>query len=151
VPRPRKAWGILAVGIILIGLGEWLGWWFPINKKIWSSSYVVAMAGWASAFLAGCYSLVDVRGWRWGTPPALVLGTNAILSFFGSSLMARLVTMIRWGEGDAAMSVKKWTWQLVAGPLGETALASMVWGVAYLGLRMLLMTPLYRKRIFLKV
>jgi len=47
--------------------------------------------------------------------------------------------------------VKKWTWQLVAGPLGETEWASMVWGLAYVGLWMLLMTPLYRKRIFLKV
>ncbi|MCX7718945.1 MAG: hypothetical protein N2111_11185 [Candidatus Sumerlaeaceae bacterium] len=151
VSRQRKAVAMLIAGVVLIGAGEFLGQWFPINKKIWSSSYVVAMAGWASAFLALCYYLVDVRGWRWWTPPFLVLGMNAILSFFGSSLMARLLTMIKWGEGDTVMNVKKWTWQLLTGVLGETEFASMVWALAYVALWMLLMTPLYRKKIFLKV
>ncbi len=151
VTRTRKAALLFIAGVALIWIGELLGLWFPINKKIWSSSYVIAMAGWASAFLAACYYAVDVRGWKAWTPPFLVLGTNAILAFFGSGLMARLMGMIKWGEGQSATNVKSWTWHLYTAAFGNNEFASMMWALTYVALWMLLMLPLYRKKIFLKV
>jgi predicted acyltransferase len=139
------------VGVALIWVGELLGLWFPINKKIWTSSYVVSMAGWASAILAICYYLMDVRGWKWWAPPFLALGTNAILAFFGSGLMARLLSMVKWGEGESASNLKNWSYGFYTGAFGDGRFASMAWALTYVALWVLLMVPLYRKKIFLKV
>jgi predicted acyltransferase len=150
-PRERKAALMFITGVAFIWVGELLGLWFPINKKIWTSSYVVSMAGWASAILAICYYLMDVRGWKWWAPPFLALGTNAILAFFGSGLMARLLSMIKWGEGDAATNLKSWSYGFYTGAFGAGEFASMAWALSFVALWVLLMVPLYRKKIFLKV
>lgn len=69
--------------------------WFPINKNLWTSSYVLFTAGLALLLLAPAYYLVDMKhrdGW---SRPFAIFGTNAIVVFFGSTLMAKI-----WGHAD---------------------------------------------------
>ncbi|HEX6881488.1 MAG TPA: heparan-alpha-glucosaminide N-acetyltransferase domain-containing protein [Terriglobales bacterium] len=82
---------LLVVGAIAVALGEAWGTFFPINKKLWTSSYALLVGGLAMLVLAVCYWLMDVRGWKgkW-TTPALVFGTNAIVVYAFAELIAIL-------------------------------------------------------------
>jgi predicted acyltransferase len=68
---------------------------FPINKNLWTSSYVVFTAGMALHTLAVCYWLVDVRGRRRWAMPFAWFGMNAIFAFFFSGVMARLLNLVK--------------------------------------------------------
>src|SRR5262252_7024952 len=82
---------LAVAGIAGIAAGELWGLSFPINKSLWTSSYVMLTAGLALVILAACYWLIEIRGQRrWATPFA-VLGVNALLLFFLSTLVARLL------------------------------------------------------------
>src|SRR5262249_52217397 len=87
---PRvKAFAVLAAGMAAGGGGKVMDVWFPINKKLWTSSYVVFTAGIALILLAVCYQVVDVRRhrgrWAW---PILVFGMNAIAAYIFSEVLA---------------------------------------------------------------
>ncbi len=156
----KTAWMFVAGALLMIA-GWIVSWWFPINKKIWSSSYVLYMGGMAMHFLGVCYWLIDVQGWKRGWGPMMVFGTNPILLFFGSGIVARIIGgMIKVGSGDDALALKTWVYRNVfldpmTGLLGEGATtaphASLLYSVAYLGVWLLALYPLYRAKIFLKV
>lgn len=150
--KAAKAAALFVAGNLLFILGATMDSYFPINKKIWTSSYVIFMAGWAAALLAACYWAVDVKGWRrWGLP-FMVLGTNAILAFFGSGILARLMGMIRLGEdGEKEITLRAWLYQFFQEGISDPKNASLAWALSYVAFWVLLITPLYRKRIFLKV
>jgi predicted acyltransferase len=80
---------LVVAGLVCFALGEAWGLFFPVNKKLWTSSFVLLTAGLAMLALAGCHWVLDVRGWRgkW-TTPALVFGTNAIVAYAFSELLA---------------------------------------------------------------
>src|SRR5207342_2617511 len=64
-----KALGLALWGVVLLAAGQLFNFWFPINKKLWTSSYVLFTAGLALSCLAFCYWLVDLNGRRrWATP-----------------------------------------------------------------------------------
>lgn len=154
-----KAVGLFAAGNALFIIGACMDCFMPINKKIWTSSYVIFMAGWAGIILGACYYLIDVRGFKKWATPFLVLGTNAILAFFASGLLARMMSMVRWEvprppgyePATITMNIKSWSYQFFTDAFANPKNASLAWALCYVGLWVLLVTPLYRKRIFLKV
>lgn len=75
----------------IFGAGLMWDWVFPINKNLWTSSYVLVTAGMAGAALAGCIWLADVLAFRPWTKPFVVFGVNPLLAFIGSGAMARLI------------------------------------------------------------
>lgn len=134
----------------ITGIMEGLHHFFPINKKIWSSSFVVFMGGWALMFLAFCYYLNDVLGWRKWAWPFVVYGTNAIYAFVGSGLLSRLMGMIKWNDG--AVNLKGWIYDnLFKSWLHEPKNQSLGFAIFYVALWVVLTYPLYRKKIFLKI
>ncbi len=94
--------GLFAVGAMTMMLGLVWHWVFPINKSIWSSSYVLFTAGMGAVSLATCMWIIDVMQVRRWTFPFVVYGTNPMLAFVGSGLMARLIASI-------------WTWETSTG------------------------------------
>jgi predicted acyltransferase len=92
-PRPlsERLAGMFAVGSLAMMLGLMWHWSFPINKSLWTSSYVLFTAGMAAVTLATCMWIIDehrVTGW---TKPFVVYGMNPIVAFVGSGIMARLI------------------------------------------------------------
>lgn len=80
-----------------MALGMIWNWVFPINKSIWTSSYVLFTAGMAAIVLATCLWVIDVRGYKSWTRPLVVYGLNPMLAFLGSGVMARaLATMFQF-------------------------------------------------------
>ena len=84
-------WGIAALVV-----GQIWHFVFPINKPIWSSSYVVFMAGFSLVINAALIWLIDVKGWRGWTKPILVLGMNSLLAFVLSGVYVKTISKIKF-------------------------------------------------------
>lgn len=83
--------GLFSVGAITMMLGLVWNWFFPINKSLWTSSYVLFCGGMAAVVLATCLWIIDVQGIRAWTRPFVVYGLNPMLAFLGSGMMARMM------------------------------------------------------------
>lgn len=182
--RNEKTIGLFFAANLLLFAGLWMNRSFPINKKIWTSSYVLLAGGIAMNALAMCYWLVDVKGrrrWAW---PFLVFGTNAIAVFFASGILGRLIgvtwtlpvddsgrlapmgglwhTLTIWfnavfGPAGAvtwpgkAIPLKTWLFQTCFESWAAPKAASLLFALTYVLIWLILMMPLYRRRIFIKV
>lgn len=145
----RRLLGMFVVGNLLILAGILWDYDFPMNKKIWTSSYVVYTAGMALVFLAISLYLMDYLGYkRWATP-FLIFGTNAIVVFFASGLLARV---LMWATIDG-MNLKVWLCENVFKNLNviSPSFASFSFAASYLILWFLLTWPLYHHKIFIKI
>jgi predicted acyltransferase len=126
--------------------------WFPINKNLWSPPYVLLTTGLAMLCLALLYRIVDVGGrTRWALP-FLIFGTNSIAAYVGSSLLARLLTVIRWADGSGAtVTLQKWLYQHLFSAHLPPYWASLAWALATVALWLAVLTLLYRRRWFWRV
>jgi predicted acyltransferase len=147
--KPATAVGLFVAANGLVFLGWCMSGWIPLNKKLWTGSYVIFTAGLALHVLGMCYWLIDMRGWRRWAAPLLVFGSNAIVVFVASSLMAKL--LYRWRVVDDGPSVSRWTYEHVFASWASPKSASLLYALTYVLLWLLVMIPLYRRRIFIKV
>jgi predicted acyltransferase len=145
----RKALGLAVAGVSGVVLGLLWNPWFPLNKKLWTSSFVLYAAGWSLLILAAFWFLVQVRGYRRGTWPLLVFGTNAIAAYVLSELMAACLGNVRVG---AHSNVLRWTAEHIAAFMPSyPALGSLAYSLLYVLVCWLIVLPLYRKKIFIKI
>jgi predicted acyltransferase len=149
-PAEKAVWMFLAGNAgLLLGLA-----WheaFPINKNLWTSSYVVFTAGMALHFLAACYWLVDVRGWRRWAFPFVVFGTNAIAAFFLSGIMARLLTLVKWAGPAGDVTLKGWLYDTLFASWLAPHDASLAFAICFVLFWLAAMWILHRRGIFIKV
>src|SRR5215468_3745819 len=144
-----------------------VGWcwnpWFPINKSLWTSSYVFFTGGLALQFLALCYWLIDMKGYKWWTKPFVIFGVNAIVLFVGTGVMARLMGMTSgfMGKFETLLHVTKPDGSpqalqpfiynhLFASWLSPNN-ASLAFAIAFILLWLFLLWLLYRKNIIIKI
>lgn len=150
--RPRKqiAIGLVAGGIALIVLGKVWGISFPLNKKLWTSSYVLFSAGASALLVGGLYWMIDIKGWRkaW-TQPWIVFGTNAIFAYMLSELLASTL----WMMGLHHHTEMFWTaiYMPVFARIEPAGLGSLLYSIAFTIVCWLATYPLWRKKIFLKI
>ena len=133
-----------------------IGWawnpFFPINKALWTSSYVFFAGGMALQLLAFCYWLIDIRNVRWWTKPFVVFGVNAIVLFVGTGLMARMLGLIRWGRPDGtSTSLQGWIYRSVFLSWASPVNASLAYAIVFVLFWLGLMWILYRRKIFIRV
>jgi predicted acyltransferase len=100
----RMVGALAAAGLVLAAVGQGWHFPFPINKKIWTSSFVLLTGGLAMVGLAGCLLKFDLWGWRRLARPYEIVGVNAILVFVGSGLLA--TSLGRWHIGD--VTAREW-------------------------------------------
>ena len=147
--RPRIGLGLLAAGAVGVVVGSLWGLVFPINKGIWTSSYVVFTAGAAALLLGTMFWVMEVRGWKGWARPFVVYGMNAIAVFVASGLLARLMGI--WKVGAEGVSVKVWIYESLfaswAGPLN----GSLAFALSYVLFWLALMWLLYRRGVFIKI
>lgn len=148
----RKLTGMLAVGAILIVLGLIWDLAFPINKKIWTSSYVLYVGGIALEALAVTYWLVDVLGYKNWIKPFVVLGTNALFAYVLSDLIAIGLYAISWNTADGSQTLGGWIYEtfftsIFANPYN----ASLAYAIANVLICLALTWILYWRKIFIKV
>ncbi|HEY9559726.1 MAG TPA: heparan-alpha-glucosaminide N-acetyltransferase domain-containing protein [Anseongella sp.] len=143
----KVAWMfIFGISGILGGLAWDL--FFPINKSLWTSSFVLYTGGWAVCGLALLYWLIDVKGYRRFTTPPVVYGINAITVFFVSGLVPRMLTRIDVAEG---INLRQWLYQTLYTPWLSPVNASLAWAVSYVLGWYLILWIMYRRGIVIKV
>ena len=151
-PLLERISGLFAAGAIGMVVGLMWNWSFPINKNLWTSSYVVFTAGMACVTLATVMWLVDYAGVKWWTKPFVVFGVNPIVAFVGSGVMARLVyTLWHVNYQGKSVAVQDAFYQAVFLPWLPPRVASLAFALTYVLLWYGILLVLYRRKIILKV
>jgi predicted acyltransferase len=153
-PRPiaERLNAMFAIGALLLMVGLMWHWVFPINKSLWTSSYVVFTGGMALVTLATCMWVIDVHQIRRWTTFFVIYGTNPMIAFLGSGLMARLtVTLLKVQTADGPVSVQWAIFQSVFAPIFEPHVASLGYALSFVALWFVILWALWRRNIFLKV
>jgi len=145
----QKASLLFFAGSCGILLGLVLDSFFPINKSLWSPSYVILTGGLGLTALGMCYYLVEIKGIRFLVKPFVVLGTNAITLYVCSELIARLILLI--SVDVQGTSVKSWLFDRVYLPALGHLNGSLAFAIAYLLVMFGFVSILYRNRILIRV
>jgi predicted acyltransferase len=147
-----KAGGLLAGAVVGIASGELWNVWFPINKKMWTSSYVLFAGGCTLLVLAVCYFMFDVKRLRkeWGYP-WLVFGSNAITAYMVSELLAATLGSIHLTCGGSMTNLQRCIFRSAFQNVGSPGFGSLLYSLAYVAVCFIPNLILYRKKIFLKV
>ncbi len=154
----QKAHGIAIAGISGIVLGGIWNIWFPINKKLWTSSYVLFAAGLSLLLLALSIWIVNIRGKREPNAdpalryhqfmPLLVFGVNAIAAYVLSELLPGIFEHIHVSPG---VSVLHWCYLAILHVVPNPAFASLLYSFAYAAVCWIPMYVLYKKKVFIKI
>jgi predicted acyltransferase len=139
-------------GAIAMVVGLMWNWSFPINKNLWTSSYVMFTGGMAAVALAASVWLVDVKMIRWWTRPFVIYGTNPILAYVGSGVMARIIySLIKVPYGGRIVSLQTAIYEAAFASWLAPRNASLAFAVCIVLFWLGILTVLYRRKIFLKV
>lgn len=142
---------MLLVGLAMIVAGLVFDNWFPINKNLWTSSFVVFTAGAAQVGLTICYWLCDVQGYRKWFFPAIVFGANPITVYVLSGMLGDIISAWPIGSGDQGMSLQQWILANVFLPWTSSMNASLAYAICFLLFWFIIMSLFYRFRIFIKI
>jgi predicted acyltransferase len=127
-------------------------WIFPINKNLWTSSYVVFTAGFACVILAACLWIIDVHELRGWTRPFVIYGVNPLVAFAGSGLMARTIdSLIKIQRGGGKVSLHQLSYERLFEPYFPEKFASLLWGLCFVALWLGILALLHRRNIIVKV
>lgn len=139
-------------GMCCIVVGWLWNLFFPINKSLWTSSYVLFTGGLAMQLLAFCYWLVDMKQYRRWAKPFVVFGVNAIALFVGTGLMAKLMGLIKVPRPDGTgVALKTWIYDNLFLSWAPPFQASLLFAIAFILVWLGLMWVLYRRKIFIKI
>ena len=148
----RKALAMVACGVCAVILGSVWHLWFPINKKLWTSSFVLLTSGLALLFLALFYWLTDIKNFRKGwTNPILVFGRNAIAAYVFAEILAKITDTVRVHSSFGLVTAQDWVYLRFFAPLSSPANASLLYAITYVCVCWLAMLWFYRKGLFLKI
>jgi len=138
--RTRQVKMLTVIGLGLFGAGLAWGVLFPINKALWTSSYVLLSAGAACVLLAV---------WIWKLParPFDTFGVNPLVAFVGSGLMATLLGMIRVG----GTSLKGWSYRVLFKPFFPPELASLLWALLFVAIWYAILRVMQRRGVYVRV
>ena len=147
-----KALGLLGAAVAGLVLGEIWNVWFPINKKLWTSSYVLFAAGCTLVLLAVCFYAVEIKQWTRGwTFPWLVFGSNAITAYVFSELLAGAIDTVHVNDGGHVTSLQHYIYQHWFFSLVNPSFGSLLYSISYVLVCFIPVLVLYRKKIFIKV
>ncbi|RZL51132.1 MAG: DUF5009 domain-containing protein [Pedobacter sp.] len=150
-PATKIAW-LFSVGVFTTLAGLLWDLEFPINKALWTSSYVLYTGGLATIVLALSYWIIDINNYNRFTKPFVIYGVNAITVFFVSGLMPRLVNMIKIkganGEEPGALT---WFYKTFFVPYFSPINASLIYAIAFILFFFVILWFMYKKNIIIKV
>ncbi|ADW69721.1 acyltransferase family protein [Granulicella tundricola] len=152
-----KIMGIAGAATVSILLGLLWNITLPINKKMWTSSYVLFAGGLSMLLLAACMTLIDIPAERESKlqrsarsrffTPFLVFGTNAIAAYVLADLLEEILSTIH----IAGHSLHHVLWYALRNAIPDIAFASLLYALAYVFVCWLIIYQLYRRKIFLKL
>ena len=151
--KDKLLW-LFTAGLALMAIGwAWDAAGFPINKKIWTSSYVCWTSGLGACFLAALFWLVDLKGYRTWTKPFVIYGVNAITVFFLSGLIPRILGMIKITQADGeTIGTQQYLYLNFIAPFFSSPYnASLAGAITCISIWLGILWWMYNKKIFIKV
>ncbi len=147
-----KAAGMLSGAIAGLAVGGLWGIWFPFNKRLWTSSYVLFAAGWTLLILAVCYVIIEIRKHQcaW-TYPWKVFGSNAIFTYAFAELLSTVLEIIPVGHNGRTIPLKEMIYTRIFSPIVNPAFGSLLYSLCYVLVCFVPAVLLFRKRIFIKI
>jgi predicted acyltransferase len=139
------------LGALLIIFGWGWGFVFPINKQLWTSSYVLYTSGIATVVLAGLIWLVDVKGLKTWTKPFVIFGANAIFLYAASGIWAKILLKISFELDGKMISGYGYLYQTVFQPFAGDLNGSFLFALFHVFMFWLILAWMYRKKIFIKI
>lgn len=146
---PRALFYAGAAGIVL---GLILDLVIPINKSLWTASYVLYTSGWAALCLGTLLWIIDLKGKKGWTMPALVLGTNSLFVYVLSILWVLIyIHLVGFETESGVVNGYSWLYTTVFQPFAGNMNGSLLFAIVHLMIFWLIALPLYRKQIFIKI
>ena len=147
----EKATQLVLWGLAGILLGNGLNILIPINKQLWTPSYVFLTSGWACLILALFYWLMDIKKTNLWAKPFIVFGSNSLFLFFASGILVRTLFRIKIATEETTLSLYSWLYNSFfvpwAGELNGSLFFAITWILLWLGVLWLF----YVKKIFIKI
>src|SRR5690606_14610800 len=139
-PAERKVSWMYLVGFVSFLLGTAWGWIFPINKNLWTSSYVLYTSGLAAMAFASLFFVIEIRGWKSWATPGVVFGSNAITAYAIGGILPGLL----YGVND-------WYVRTTVETSAQPEWPSLAWAIAICVVCYIPVYVLYRKKIFIRI
>ena len=151
-PLSERIAGLACAGALGMMAGLMWNWAFPINKSLWTSSYVVFCGGLASLALATVMWIVDFHKVRRFTSPFVVYGVNPIVAFVGSAVMARCIySIFKVTYEGQRISLQEGIYRTLFASWLSPVNASLAFALAFVAFWYAILALLHRRGIILKV
>ena len=151
-PLEERLNGLFAAGALAMMAGSMWHWSFPINKSLWTSSYVLFTAGMACVAIGAIMWIIDLKKVTWWTRPFVIYGVNPIIAFVGSGMMARLIYSLWKVDVDGRpTSIEAVVYQNIFASWLEPRDASLAFALSFVAFWFVILWALWRKHIIFKV
>jgi predicted acyltransferase len=152
-PETEKISGLLVWGFILIAAGLAANHWFPINKNLWSPSFVLYTGGLAMNGLALCMWFVDFKQIKFWTAPFVVLGVNSITAYFFSEFMmgVTIVLPVAHSAAGKTITLREYFFGSILVPVIGPCNGSLIYALVCLAITITVVGVLYKKKIFIRI
>lgn len=152
----RRALQFLLVGGVLTMAGFLLSYGMPINKKIWSPTFVLTTCGLAATLLGLLIWIIDIKGYRRWTPFFHAFGVNALATYLFATILSIIIGFIRVpysATESGVITLKGWVVKAVMEPVagGDLTLASCLFAIFFVLVNWIFAYILYTKKIFIKI
>jgi predicted acyltransferase len=144
---------LIIFGVAALAAGLIWDLFLPINKPLWTSSYVLYTAGWASLVLASLIWIIDLKGFTKWTSFFVVFGMNPLFIFALSGVWARTLTRMIKISGPDGNGVNGYTWlyQHIFLPVAGDLNGSLLFAISHVVVFWIIGYVLYKRKIFIKV
>ncbi len=157
LPLKVKAMGLAAGAAACLASGYLWAHWFPLNKKMWTSSYVLVAGGWSLLLFAVLFWLLEHHSWglkaqkKGITWPFLVFGSNAIVAYMISELLGSALDLIHFTAGGRQVSTIPYVYHHVFMHIADSGWRALAYSVTYTAVCFIPAWILYSRKIFIKV
>ena len=146
--KQEKLRYFIIIGIVALVIGYAWSTVFPLNKALWTSSFVLVTGGWASLIFAIIYYVADILEHSdWGKP-AIIFGSNAITVFFLSGFISKT---FYWARDSSGKSVHAYLYETITSVISNPEFSSLLYAIVVIIFYYFIALILYKKKIFIKV
>ena len=138
-------------GTVLTFAGLLLSYGCPINKKIWSPTFVLTTCGLASSFLALLIWIIDVKGYKKWTRFFEAFGVNPLFMFVLAGVLSTLIGNIRFMYNDSLITVKGFIYSIMIQPVFGDYFGSLVFALLFVSVIWICGYYLYKNKIYIKI
>ena len=151
-PVAARTRGLAAAAAASLALGYFWALWFPLNKNMWTSSYVLVAGGYSLVLITLTFWAVEQKGWRTGwTWIWLVFGSNAIAAYMFSELLPGVLHNIHVTSGGVRTNVDAFVFTHVFAHIPDPGWSAFAYSVSFTAVCFIPVWLLYRRRIYLKL